>query len=144
MPLMSLGLFVFALDSAPYQSLQQQLAWRHPTNSRVGDRPALQYLGKDSESIALSGVLYHEITGGQSALDELAAMADTGLSWLLIGAEGRIHGCFVIESIDVTRTVFNTEGQAKKIEFSMKLARADDDDVGLFDTLFDSGTALGI
>jgi len=129
MPLMCLGQFIFELASLPYQSLQHQRAWRHPSNSRVGLRPARQYTGRDDETISLSGVVYHEITGYQPSIDELKDMADTGAAWVLIDADGTIHGCFVIEGLDLTRTVFDQYGAAKKIEFSIKLARVDDDEV---------------
>ncbi|HFW3091697.1 TPA: phage tail protein, partial [Salmonella enterica subsp. enterica serovar Reading] len=36
----TLGLFVFVLQTAPYQEMQQEISWRHATNSRIGQRPA--------------------------------------------------------------------------------------------------------
>jgi phage protein U len=33
--MMALGLFVFAMETAPYQEFQQQIGWRHPSNNRV-------------------------------------------------------------------------------------------------------------
>ena len=38
--MMALGFFVFSLHTAAYQELQRQLAWRHASVPRVGDRPA--------------------------------------------------------------------------------------------------------
>ncbi|MDB0554464.1 oxidoreductase, partial [Ralstonia solanacearum] len=29
--MMALGLFVFSLDTAPYQEFQRQVGWRHPS-----------------------------------------------------------------------------------------------------------------
>jgi phage protein U len=127
--MMCLGQFVFALESAPYQSAQQQAGWRHPANSRVGLRPARQFLGCDEESITLAGVLLPEITGGETTLDELREMADEGGGYVLIDGSGTLFGVFVIESIDVTRTVFFTDGVARRIEFSLALKRVDDDAV---------------
>ncbi|ECD6162414.1 phage tail protein, partial [Salmonella enterica subsp. enterica] len=60
--LATLGLFVFVLQTAPYQQMQQEVSWRHVTNSRVGQRPATQFLGVDEETITLSGELYPELT----------------------------------------------------------------------------------
>jgi phage protein U len=129
MAMMCLGQFAFELRSAPYTSQKQQMGWRHPSNSRVGLRPARQFLGRDEESINLSGVLYPEITGGMSSLDTLRAMADEGRAWVLINDSGTLFGVFVIESIDTTRTEFFRDGTARKIEFSLELKRADDDAV---------------
>ena len=43
--MMALGLYVFGLYTVPYQQLQRQMSWRHPANSRIGKRPARQFLG---------------------------------------------------------------------------------------------------
>ena len=47
--LMALGMFVFETRSVPYQQLQRNSAWRHAAQSRVGARPAYQYLGPGSD-----------------------------------------------------------------------------------------------
>lgn len=43
--MMSLGTFVFSLQTAAYQQLQRQMSWRHPASERVGARAARQYVG---------------------------------------------------------------------------------------------------
>jgi phage protein U len=53
LPMMALGLFVFMMDTVPYQQLQQRFAWRLASNSRVGQRPSHQFLGPDDETITL-------------------------------------------------------------------------------------------
>ncbi|WP_177254239.1 phage tail protein, partial [Serratia fonticola] len=40
-----LGLFVFRLQTLPYQTLQRNVDYRWPSNSRIGLRPTLQFLG---------------------------------------------------------------------------------------------------
>lgn len=104
--MMVLGLFVFMRQTTPYQNFEQQIGWRHPSNSRIGLRPATQFLGQDDETIALSGTLLPEFTGGTLSLEALRLMADTGLSWPLIEGTGFIYGMFVITSLSKTRTVF--------------------------------------
>lgn len=132
LPMMALGLFVFMLDTVPYQQLQQQLKWRLPSNSRVGQRPAYQFVGPDEETVTLSGVLMPEITGGDTALSLLRLMADQGLSWPLIEGTGNIYGFYVVESMDTTRCDFFSDGKARRIEFTITLKRADS---SLIDTL---------
>lgn len=124
--MMALGLFVFGLRTVPYQQLQRQLQWRHPSNSRVGARPARQFVGRGDEIITLSGVLFPELTGGKISLGALEAMADTGRAWPLIEGTGIPYGLFVIEDQSATLTEFFPDGAARKIEFSLKLARVDD------------------
>ncbi len=129
MSMLCLGQFVFALNSAPYQSLQHDQGWRHPSNSRVGARPARQFIGPDDETITLQGVLLPEITGGQQSLDKLEEMASTGDAWVLVDGQGVLYGLWVIEKLSQTKTVFFQDGTPRRIEFSLGLARVDDDDV---------------
>lgn len=129
--MMTLGLFVFGLHSVPYQQLQRQTNWRHPSTSRVGRLPARQFTGPGDDGITLSGTLYPEITGGKVSLAMLRAMADTGKAWPLIQGDGTLYGHFVIESIDETGSLFFPDGEARKIDFSVKLARVDDEAIDM-------------
>lgn len=130
--MMALGLFVFELSTTPYQDMQHKKAWRHPSSPKVGARPESQFLGPDEETIALSGVLYPELTGGEVSLAQLDQMADQGKAWPLISGSGYLYGLFVIESKDVSRSLFFADGTARRIEFTLNLKRADDN---LVDTL---------
>ncbi|RWA49240.1 oxidoreductase [Cupriavidus sp. UYMSc13B] len=123
--MMALGLFVFALETAPYQEFQQQIGWRHPANSRVSLRPARQFLGPGDETVSLSGVLLPELSGGDNTIDLLRSMGDTGRPFVLIEGSGRYYGMFVIEGLTVTRTLFFPDGKARRLEFSLKLQRVD-------------------
>jgi uncharacterized protein len=124
--MLALGLFVFKIDTLPYQSFQRQITWRHPTNSRVGTSPASQFVGRDNDKITLDGVLMPELTGGTVSLALLESMADGGKAWPLIEGTGVIYGLFVVESLNTTRTVFFRDGAARKIEFSLSLKRVDE------------------
>lgn len=126
--MMTLGLFVFGLRSVPYQQLQRQTQWRHPSTSRVGRLPARQYTGPGDDTITLTGVLYPGLTGGKVDLAMLRSMADSGQAWPLIEGDGTYYGNFVIDDIGETKTLFFTDGSARKIDFSLKLTRVDDED----------------
>lgn len=125
--MMALGFFVFGLYTVPYQQLQRSMAWRHPSVSRVGLRPARQFLGPGDDTITLSGVLYPELTGGKISLAALKAMADEGRSWPLIEGTGLFYGLYVIEEISQTDSVFFPDGAPRKIEFTLRLTRTDDE-----------------
>lgn len=126
--LMAFGQFVFALNTAPYQQLQHEQAWRHPGAARVLSRPAHQFLGPDEETITLSGVLVPELTGGDTALKTLEDMAARGNPEPLVeGGTGDLLGQFVIERLARTRSQFMSQGEARKIEFQLVLKRVDDD-----------------
>ncbi|MFY9326423.1 MAG: phage tail protein [Georgfuchsia sp.] len=129
--MMALGLFVFALKTLPYQQLQRQTSWRHPSNSRIGKRPTRQYLGPGDDDITLTGTLYPELTGGRVSLAMIRTMASTGKSWPLIRGDGNVYGVFVIENVDETGSIFFPDGEPRKIDFSLKLTRVDDEDIDM-------------
>lgn len=127
--MLALGLFVFQLDTLPYQEFQQRLAWRHPSNSRLGQRPARQFTGPDDEVITLRGTLLPELTGGSKSLDLLRYMGDSGEAWSLIEGTGRVYGFFVIESLDINKDHFFRDGAARRYDFTLSMARTGDDDL---------------
>lgn len=140
--MMALGLFVFATATLPYQQLQRTTSWRHPSNSRLGLRPARQFVGPGDDSITLSGTLYPELTGGRVSLAMVRAMAETGRAWPLIEGSGAFYGLWVIESVDETGSVFFADGSARKIDFSLKLARVDDEQVDMLGSVTSSILAM--
>jgi phage protein U len=143
--MMTLGWFVFMRSTVAPQSQQDEKSWRHPGNNRVGTRPSYQYLGPDDELSTLSGVLYPELTGGPVSLDMLNSMGDSGQAFPLIQGDGVMRGSFVIEGISTTRSEFFQDGSARKIEFSIKLKRVDDNDSSLGNTMLGrtAGNLLG-
>ncbi|MDA8489671.1 phage tail protein [Kluyvera sp. Awk 3] len=139
--MMVLGLFVFELRTVPYQELQYQRSWRLATNSRVNRRPAVQFLGQDSDPLTLSGVLMPSLTGGRMSLLALELMAEQGKAWPLIEGSGAIYGMYMIESLSQTKTGFFQDGAARRIEFSLVLKRVDESLADMFGSLSDQ---LGI
>lgn len=124
--LMSLGLFIFTTSTIPFQSEQDSESWRHPSNARVGKRPAYQFTGKDEATKTLSGTLFPELTGGMLTIDMLRYMADTGAAWPLIRGDGMYEGLWIITDLSTTRTLTFANGQARQIDFSMTLKKTDD------------------
>ncbi len=133
--MMALGMFVFGMHTLAYQEFQRQNEWRHGSTSRIGTRPARQFLGPGDETITLPGVLLPEIAGSTISLDTLRVMADTGKAWPLIEGTGRIYGIYIIESLSETKTVFFSDGAARRIEFSLVLKRVDETRVDLLGSL---------
>ncbi|MCQ4270248.1 phage tail protein [Pseudomonas kuykendallii] len=129
--MMALGMFIFSLETLAYQEFQRQTEWRHGATSRIGTNPARQYLGRGDDSITLPGVLLPALAGTVLSLDALRYMADTGKAWPLVEGTGRIYGAWVIESLSETRTLFFSDGAARRIEFTIKLTRIDDGRVDL-------------
>lgn len=133
--MLALGMFVFMLQTLPYQNLQRQTDYRWPTNDRIGLRAIPQFLGPGAEKITLSGELLPEITGGKMSLLGLHLMAEQGRAWSLIGGEGTIYGMFIVESLSETFTDFFADGSARKIEFTVNLLRVDESLSAMFGDL---------
>lgn len=140
--MMALGQFVFSLSTLAYQEFQRQTDWRHGSTSRIGARPARQFLGPGDDSITLPGVLLPELTGGRPSLDEIREMADTGKAWVLVEGTGRIYGLWAIESLSETHSLFFADGTARRIEFSLVLKRIDDDRIDQLGTLVSTAADL--
>ncbi|MBS0501127.1 MAG: phage tail protein [Proteobacteria bacterium] len=124
--LMALGQFTFGLDTLAFDTLRRQSAWRHPSNARVGARPARQFLGPGEDGITLTGVLAPEFKGTAISLLQLRDMAGTGNAYSLVSGAGDVLGAYVIESVNETNTLFVREGRPRRIEFELCLARVDD------------------
>lgn len=124
--MLTLGMFVFQVKSAAYQTLQRQSEQRWQSSDRIGLRAAQQYLGKGDDTITLSGALMPELSGGQSKLDTLQRMADSGKGHVLLSGTGEVLGAWIITNISEDHSEFFSDGKARKIEFSLSLKRIDD------------------
>lgn len=120
--MMILGMFVFSIPTATYQSLQRTNNWNHASNNRFGDMPAYQFTGKGEDVITLDGSIVPEF-GSQVSLTVLRLMGDTGKSFPLIAGNGKIYGSWVIDSLNETQTYFYQNGLPRKIEFSLTLKK---------------------
>ena len=137
----ALGMFVFNLNTVPYQNLKRSTEWRWASNSRIGKRPSYQHIGQGVDAISLSGVLMPGFTGGRTSLDALRAMGDSGMAWTLIDGEGFIYGLYFIEKITEDRTEFFSDGAPRKIEFTIDLKRSDDTHIDKLGSLTRIGLA---
>lgn len=124
--LMALGQFVFSLDTLAYQELKRSNTWRHPSNSRVGARPARQFVGVGDETFALSGWIATGQLGDYGSMDELRAMGDSGQAFALVSGNGEVFGQFVLESLNETGTLHDRYGYPSKVTFDLQLVRVDD------------------
>lgn len=137
--MMALGLFVFSLRTASYQELQRVTNWRHPSNSRVGDSPVYQFVGKGEDTITLKGVIYHEITGNRFMLDIVRYMGNSGKAYTLIEGTGKIYGLVIIDNLDDTKTFFFEDGAARKTEFTLTLKIVREFKLGMLGSLIGMG-----
>jgi hypothetical protein len=121
--LLTLGMFVFGMDSLPYQQLQHTIEWRHGATDRHMARPATQYLGPGTETITLSGLCVPEIAGSFGAFETLRDMGDTGDDYTLIDGQGRVLGEFQIQRLEQEHLSIMAGGLPRHIGFRLELAR---------------------
>jgi len=124
--MMSLGQFVFSLNTLAFEELKRQTTWRHPSNARVGQRPARQFVGPGDDLINLTGVQVPEFMGKRQSLPQLRDMADSGRAWAMVDGAGGVYGAWVIEGISETGSVFVAQGVPRRVSFDLSLARVDD------------------
>ncbi|EPJ56338.1 MAG: hypothetical protein OFPI_00050 [Osedax symbiont Rs2] len=124
--LMTLGLFVFSINTLSYQDLQRTTSWRHNSQNRIGNSPSYQYLGPGEDRKTISGWQAPELAGDKLSLDTLRAMANTGEPYVMVDGKGFVHGLWIIKQITDSRTLFYPNGDARRIEFSIELTKVDD------------------
>lgn len=123
--LLTLGMFLFGMDTAAYSDFQRSQAWRHEGTDRHMARPASQFVGPGEDTITLGGLLVPEIAGSYSALDRLVEMADTGGNWPLVDGTGLVLGHFRIDKLDRTHRIVLAGGIPRAIDFQLYLTRLD-------------------
>lgn len=123
--LMTLGMFLFGMDTVPYQDLQRRMSWRHEESERFGARPASQFAGPGEDTITIAGLIVPEVAGTYSSIDRLIEMADTGDNWPLIDGTGRVLGHYRIDAISQDHRGIMAGGLPRAIDFSMDLKRVD-------------------
>jgi phage protein U len=90
-------------------------------------RKKRQFIGSGEDTVSLPGLIYQEHGfGNRFAIDDLAAMADTGQGFVLVDGSGYLYGVYNIDSIDETKQILLFDGVPRKIDFTIKLTRTDD------------------
>lgn len=125
--MMALGSYRFSLTSASYQELRRSNAYRWLAQERFQRLPAQQFVGPGSETLDLKGIIYPHYQGGMKQLDVMRAQAGRGVPLLLVDGLGFIWSQWVILQVDETQTVMLTNGQPRKLEFQLRLARYGED-----------------
>lgn len=123
MPMMTLGMFAFALDSVPYEELSLKKAWRFGRTERVGAHAAAQFLGPGEEVASISGAMIPPLAGSYSNMRVLEELASQGEAQPLIDADGVVWGHYTIELIDKKQSNIMDDGRPRKTDFTIELKR---------------------
>tara|TARA_R110001583_G_scaffold193866_5_gene363510 strand:+ start:66795 stop:67214 length:420 start_codon:yes stop_codon:yes gene_type:complete len=136
--LLSLGMFVFQLQTIPYETLKRDSEYRWSGTARIGKAPARQFLGPGDEDLTIDGRLIPELTGGMEQLTKLREMAAKGKAWILTAGTGDVLGKYVITKVSDDQSHFLGNGVARRISFSIGLKRYENDDNRDLGKLMDS------
>jgi uncharacterized protein len=121
--LMTLGLFVFGMDTLAYNQLQRKMSWRHGKSERHAALPATQFLGPGEDTISIEGMLVPEVQGSYTAITRLIEMADSGDNWPLTDGDGNVWGNFEIQNIDQRHRAIMAGGKPRIVDFGIDLNR---------------------
>jgi len=119
--MLGLGEFRFEIATLAYQKFSLNQSWRWQEQARINRDPSMQFVGRNVGEIELDGVIYPSFKGGLGQVDAMRYLADAGKPLQLVDGLGRIWSTWVITEISDTRTVFADDGQARRIEFRIKL-----------------------
>jgi uncharacterized protein len=124
--MMQLGTFQFSISTAAYDELARVSSYSWPEQSVIGSEPAMQFTGKEAETIALRGVIYPTASFAffpMQQIPELRGMAEAGTAYSLTSGTGKNLGRWVIEQISERGSRHFTDGTPRKIEFDLNLKR---------------------
>lgn len=126
--MMALGSYRFSINTAAFQDLERNSSWRWPSIDRVGQRPALQYVGPGDDTITMRGTIFPHFRSGLGQLSAMRAEAAKGEPLLLIDGTGRNWGKYVITEIREGQKVFFSNGMARSQDFDLTLQMYGEDE----------------
>ena len=123
----SLGPFVFEAHGFGLEEMGQSLKTPWAKIKVPGGLDRLQWMGGESESVKISGVLFPHEFGGQASLAGIRIAAESGVSLHLIQRAGasmaNILSRFVVEGVEDNQSFIAANGIAMKDTYSISLRR---------------------
>ena len=113
--LLTLGDYQFSMDTAAHDQLQRSTSYLWKQQQRLGRDAAQQFLGKQSESIKLSGTIYPHFRGGLEQMAELREAANEGEPLGLVDGRGNNLGQWVVKQITESESNYIAEGLPRKL-----------------------------
>ncbi len=138
MPLLSLGLFAFSIQTAPFEALKRSTSQRWESKARVGVAAANQNCGPGDDTITIDGSLAPPLTGGPEQINKLREMMASGKVWILTAGTGDVLGKWFITGVEEGRAHMLRNGYPQKVTFTLNLKHYPDDDAALLGNLMDS------
>ena len=128
--MLTFGTVAFSVTEAAYQTLRRAAQFRLPQLQHVGARPGYQFTGPGEESIALAGTIMPTYRGRPAVLDDLRALAAEGRAQTLTSGTGATLGRWMLAEVAEEQSGLFSTGQARKIAFTARFLRDDDEPSG--------------
>lgn len=118
------GEFMFSIDTAAFDELSRRAEFRWAEHERLGTTIGYQPIGEGRDEIQLRGVVYPHWKGGLYQIETLRKMMKEGGEWLMVDGQGRVHGFWVIRSVEEIGSRLMANGAPLRQEFTSILAYA--------------------
>ena len=129
MALVQLGEFLFDISTLTYDELRRKSSVRWAKQKIVGGDERLQAVGRDNDTIRLSGTFYPQVAAivagdvGTKSLDDLRAVMKEMQPLLMTSASGHSLGYWVIEDLNADNSHYaaGTGHTPRRQRFNIKL-----------------------
>ena len=119
--------YYFNLDTAAFDELRRQTAFRWAAQERLTRRPAQQAVGLGEEKITIKGAIYPSYKGGLKQLDRLRSIGAKLLPLNLTTGYGEVLGNWCLTNIDEEQSALLPGAIPRKQGFSLEFVRYGDD-----------------
>lgn len=118
---MALGEFVFGLSSGfPYETLDRKTSGGWVSLDIISSKPRSHQTGQGLEELRLNGKA--QFGAGMAKLDELRAMADARVPYVLVDGVGRVWGRWRIDGVNEGQKRVLDDGTTTLLEWSLDLS----------------------
>ena len=118
---MALGEFVFGLSSGfPYETLDRKTSGGWVSLDIISSKPRSHQTGQGLEELRLNGKA--QWAEGMAKLDELRAMANARVPYVLVDGIGRVWGRWRIDSVNEGQKRVLEDGTTSLLEWSLDLS----------------------
>jgi phage protein U len=123
---MILGIYPFMISTAAYEELSESVSFEWAETKRMGQYPAMHYVGQSARTRQLKGKLCPPFTGGHANIYRLHYLAEQATPLMLISGSGMVLGRWVIETIEDTGKLHTSFAAPRLTEWAVKIKKYDD------------------
>ncbi|EPB6913827.1 phage tail protein [Pseudomonas aeruginosa] len=118
--------FYFNLDTAAFDELRRQTAFRWAAQERLTRRPAQQAVGEGEDKLTLKGAVFG-VRVGLGQIEQLREIGRRQVPLSLTTGYGQVLGLWCLASIEEEQSALVQGGAPRKQAFSLEFVRYGDD-----------------